>query len=116
MRSRGYPYRVRQAVEAPGCPVGLFVVEHGEQHVAASSRQADEGGVVFLAFGSLFVVVGAAGGVVQGGERGQEQRSFEFVVAGAVGDRGDAGVGGEVAGRGERGGVADFEQDAGCRS
>lgn len=88
----------------------LFAVEHGVEDVAASSGQADEGGVVFLAFGSLAVVVGAAGRVVWRGERGQEQRSFEFVVAGAggvftadgaagaVGDRGDAGVGGEVPG------------------
>jgi hypothetical protein len=45
---------------------------------------------------------------VQGGERGQEQRSFEFAIAGVggmftldrgaedAGGRGDAGVGGQV--------------------
>jgi hypothetical protein len=39
-----------------------FVAEHGVEDVAASSCEADEGGVVFLAFGSFAVVVGAAGG------------------------------------------------------
>jgi len=34
---------------------------------------------------------------------------------GSSGDRGQAGVGGKVAGGGERAGVADLEQDAGCR-
>src|SRR5882757_9649543 len=104
------------------CPgFGMLIVgavaEHGEQHVAASSGQADEGGVVLLALGSFLVVVGAAGGVGQGRERGEEERPFEFPVAGsggvltadaaagAVGDRGDAGVGGEVPGGRERRGV-----------
>src|SRR5690606_585003 len=114
-----------------GCGLGLrgsvvgAVAEHGEEHVAAAAGQADEGGVVFLALGSLAVVVGPAGGVVQGGEGGQEERPFELAVAGAggvfaldraaggAGDGGDPGVGGEVAGALEGGGVADLEQDAG---
>ena len=31
-----------------------------------------------------------------------------------MGDRGDAGVGGQVTGGGERGAVTDFEEDTGC--
>jgi len=75
---------------------------------------------VFLAFRAFAVVVGAAGRIVQGGERGQEQGAFEFPVAragevlaadrgaGAVGDRGDVGVGGQVTGRGEARYVTDL--------
>ena len=61
------------------------VAEHGVQDVAASSGEADEGGVVAFALGAFAVVVGAADGVVEGGQRGQEQRSFEFAVAGPGG-------------------------------
>jgi hypothetical protein len=62
----------------------------------------------------------------QAGERGEEERAFELLVAtlgwmlaadresGAAGDRGETGVGGEVAGCGEGGAVTDFEQDAGA--
>src|SRR5918998_1038109 len=108
-----------------GCLVEGLVAEHGVEDVAAASGQADQGGVVFFAFGSFAVVVGAAGRVGQGGEGGQEEGAFEFAVAGAggvfsldagagaVGDRGDAGVGGQVCGAGERGGVADLQEDAG---
>ena len=46
-----------------GLPVGLAVLEHGQDEVAASSGDADDGGVVLLAFGSFAVVVGAADGV-----------------------------------------------------
>ena len=86
------------------------VAEHGVEDVAAAAGQADEGGVVFLALGSFAVVVGAAGRVVQGGERGEEERAFELAVAGpggmlapdagagAAGDGSDAGVGGQVPG------------------
>jgi hypothetical protein len=82
--------------------------------------------LVFLAFSAFAVVVGARRRVGQAGEGGQEERPFEVFVtaagrvfaadgaAGAAGDRGQAGVGGQVPGGGERSGVADFEQDAGC--
>ena len=81
---------------------------------------------MFLAFGSLAVVVGPAQGVRQGGERGQEERAFQLLVAAfgwvfsadagarSARDWRQAGVGGQVAGGGERGDVADFEQDPGC--
>jgi hypothetical protein len=38
-----------------------------------------------FSFGSFAVVVGAAGGVMQGCERGEEEGAFEFAVAGACG-------------------------------
>ena len=69
--------------EARSGLVGLAVAEHGVEDVAAAAGEADEGGVVFLALGSFAVVVGAAGGVVQGGERGEEERAFELAVAGS---------------------------------
>jgi hypothetical protein len=84
------------------CLVEGLVAEHGVQDVAAASGQADEGCVVFLAFGSFAVVVGAVDRVGQGGEGSEEEGAFEFAVAaaggvlaldggaGAVGDRGDA--------------------------
>ena len=56
-------------------------MEHREQYVASASSEADERGVVFPAFGSLAVVVGATGGVVQRGEGRKEQRAFEFAVS-----------------------------------
>jgi hypothetical protein len=89
------------SVENGGCPYVVVKLQQGRRR-----GEADEGGVVFLAFGSFAVVVGAAGWVGQCGERGQEERPFEFSVAGscrvlafdrgagAAGDRGDAGVGG----------------------
>lgn len=54
--------------------VGLAVAEHGEQDVDASAGQADQGSVVSSSFNALAVVVGAAGGVAQRREGGQEQR------------------------------------------
>jgi len=48
--------------------------DHGEEDVDAAAGEADEGGVVALAFGSLAVVVGAGGGVAETGECRQEQR------------------------------------------
>lgn len=56
------------------------VAEHGEQDVDALSGQAEEGLGVGFASGSALVVVGAGGGVVQGGERGEEHRVFELPV------------------------------------
>lgn len=73
-------------VPEPGwVPVVGLVAEHGEQDVAAAPCEADEGGVVLLALGSLPVVVVLACGVVQGGEGGEEERAFELAVAGAGG-------------------------------
>jgi hypothetical protein len=85
-----------------------LVAEDGEQDVAAASGEADEGGVVFLAFGVFVVVVGAADRVGQGREGGVEEGVFELAVAGSggmlpvdggagsVGEGSDPGVGGEV--------------------
>ncbi len=106
-----------------GRVVGAAVAEHGVDDVGAASGEADQGGVVSFAGGSFAVVVGAAGGVGQGGECGQEQRGFQGVVAalgsgfafdrgaGAAGDWGEAGVSGEVPGGGEPGAVADDGED-----
>ena len=51
--------------------------EHDVEDVAAASGEADEGGGVFLAFGSFAVVVGAASEVCEGCE---EEGAFEFAV------------------------------------
>lgn len=59
-------------------PVGLVVLEHGAEDVTAASGQANQGCIVFLAFGAFSVVVGAVGRVVQCGEGREEQRAFEF--------------------------------------
>lgn len=68
--------------------------EHGVEHIDASSSEADEGGVVFLALGSFAVVGGPAGGVVQCRERSQEECPFEVLVAGSTGVlAADAGAG-----------------------
>ena len=56
-----------------GVAVVGAVAEHGVEDVAAAAGEADEGGVVFLALGSFAVVVGPAGGVGQGGERGEDE-------------------------------------------
>jgi hypothetical protein len=65
--------------EGLGCSlwsaVGLAVAEHGVDDVGAAAGQADQGGVVPLAGGSLAVVVGPVVGVAQRGERGEEQRT-----------------------------------------
>jgi hypothetical protein len=104
-------------------PVGLLVAEHGEQDVEASAGEADEGGVVAFAAGSFAVVVGAADRVGEAGERGQEQRRLERVVAAlgvafpadgaarAARDGGEPGVGGQVRRGGEGGSVADDGED-----
>ena len=55
--------------------------EHRVQDVDAATCKADEGGVVFLAFSPFAVVVGPAERVGQGGERGQEERAFQLLVA-----------------------------------
>jgi hypothetical protein len=108
--------------------VGRAGAEHGVQDVDAAAGEADEGGVVFLALSAFPVVASPAEWVGKGGERGQEERAFELLVAAlgwvlavdagarASGDRGQSGVGGQVAGGGEGGEVADFEQDPGCAS
>ena len=82
--------------------VGLLVAEHGEQDVAAAG-QADECGVVFLALGSFEALVPGAGWELA-----------SDAGAGASGDRRQAGVGGEVSGCGELGGVTDVEEDPCC--
>src|SRR5215472_2039654 len=56
----------------PGGLVGLAGAEHGEDDVAAAAGQADQGGVVTLAFGALAVVERLGGRVAQRCERGQE--------------------------------------------
>ena len=100
------------------------VAQHRVDDVEAASGQADEGGVVFLALVAFAVVVGPGFGVLQGGERGQEQRVLQPFVPGpvgvfafdggpgAAGDRGQAGVGGQVRCGGEGAGVTDLDQDA----
>ena len=60
--------------------VGGAVAEHGVQDVDAASGQADEDGVVAIALGAFTVVVDEGVGVVQGGERGEEERAFELLV------------------------------------
>src|SRR5690606_35764014 len=89
--------------------IGLLVADHGVEDVAAASGQADEGGVVLLTLGALAVVVGPGGRVLQRREGSKEERALELLVAaprgvlasdgdaGAVGDRGDARIGGQVA-------------------
>ena len=64
--------------------VGGGGFEHGEDDVASASGEADDGGVVFLAFGPFSLVVGLGVWVVLGGdERSDEHGVFEPVVAGA---------------------------------
>lgn len=67
------------------CLVKGLITEHGVEDVTAAAGKADEGGVVFLAFGSFAVVVGAAVRFGQGCEGGEEEGAFEFAVAGAGG-------------------------------
>ena len=57
------------------------VTQHGEQHVAASSRKGDERLIVALALLDLASVVVPGDGVSQSGEGRQEQRSLEHLVA-----------------------------------
>jgi hypothetical protein len=82
--------------------VGLVVSEHGVEDVGAAAGEGDEGLVVFFLLSSFAVVVGPRNGVAQGGERGEEQGSFEDLVAAAGwvfsadGDPGSAGDGGQA--------------------
>lgn len=67
-----------------GRPVVRLVAGHGERDVAAAAGQADQRSVVLLLLLVAFpLVVGPAGGDVQGCERGEEERAFELAVAGA---------------------------------
>jgi hypothetical protein len=68
-----------------GVSVVGAVAEHGVEDVAAAASQADESGVVLLALSPFAVVVGPAGRVVQGSERGEEERAFELAVPGPGG-------------------------------
>jgi hypothetical protein len=61
--------------------VGAAVAEHGVDDVGSAAGQADQGGVVAFALGAFAVVVGAACRVRQRGERREEQRGFQGVVA-----------------------------------
>jgi hypothetical protein len=61
--------------------VGLLGVEHGEDDVAASSGEADDGGVVAFAFGAFAVVEGFGLGRAEGGERGEEHGVLQPMVA-----------------------------------
>jgi len=59
--------------------------EHGEDEVASASGDADDGGVVFLSFGSFALVVGACVRVVLGrDERCEEHGVLEAVVPASV--------------------------------
>ena len=61
--------------------VESLVLEHCVENIAAASGETDQSGIMFLAFSPFAVVIGATGRVVQGRERGQEQRTFEFAVS-----------------------------------
>src|SRR6266567_3245315 len=63
---------------------GLAGAEDGQDDIAAAAGQADEGGVVAFAFGSVAVVEGFGGGVAQRGEDGQEHGALEPVVTAAA--------------------------------
>ena len=81
--------------------------QHGQDDVAATTREADDCGVVSLPLGSLAVVERARDGVAQRGEGGEVHRVLEPVIAaaaprlapdaaaGLAGDRGKAGVAGQ---------------------
>jgi len=109
-----------------GGAVGLSGAEHGQDDVAAAAGQTDEGGVVAFAFGAFTVVEGSGGWIAEAGEGGEEHGVFEPVVAasaaglsgqggtGLAGDRGQAGVGGELAAVTEGGAVADLGEDPGA--
>ena len=104
------------------------VFEHAVDHVAAPTREADDGGVVVFALFAFALVIGHGGRVFGGcDERGLPQRVLEAFVApsggslaldagaGLAGGRSDAGVGGQVGRAFEVGDVAaDAEQDVAC--
>ena len=96
------------------------VFEHAVDYVAASAREADDGGVVVFALFAFALVVGDGRRVFGGcDERGLPQRVLEAFVApsggslaldagaGLAGGRSDAGVGGQVGRAFEVGDVAD---------
>lgn len=96
------------------------VFEHAVDYVAASAREADDGGVVVLALFAFALVVGDGRRVFGGrDEQGLPQRVPEAFVApsggslaldagaGLAGGRSDAGVGGQVGRAFEVGDVAD---------
>ena len=96
------------------------VFEHAVDHVAASAREADDGGVVVRALFAFALVVGDGRRVFGAGdEQGLPQRVPEAFVApsggslaldagaGLAGGRSDAGVGGQVGRAFEVGDVAD---------
>ena len=96
------------------------VFEHAVDHVAAPTREADDGGVVVFALFAFALVIGHGGRVFGGcDERGLPQRVLEAFVApsggslaldagaGLAGGRSDAGVGGQVGRAFEVGDVAD---------
>ena len=59
-------------------------LEHGEDDVAAFACEADDSGVVFLAFGSFALVIRPGSGVVLGGDEGCEEHGvLEPVVPGS---------------------------------
>lgn len=104
------------------------VFEHAVDHVAAPTREADDGGVVVFALFAFALVIGHGGRVFGGcDERGLPQRVLEAFVAppggpfafdagaGLAGDGRYARVGGQMGGRFEVGDVAaDAEQDVAC--
>ena len=57
------------------------VAEHREEHVGSASGEAEESLGVVLSLGDLLVVVGPGCRVAQGGERGEEEGSFELLVS-----------------------------------
>ena len=96
------------------------VFEHAVDHVAAPTREADDGGVVVFALFAFALVVGDGRRVFGGrDEQGLPQRVPEAFVApsggslaldagaGLAGGRSDAGVGGQVGRAFEVGDVAD---------
>ena len=81
--------------------------QHGQDDVAATTREADDGCGVFLSLGPLAVVERPRDGIAQRGEGGEVHRVLEPVIAaaapglapdaaaGLAGDRGKAGVAGQ---------------------
>jgi hypothetical protein len=60
------------------------VLEHGEDEIATSPGEADDGGVVVFPFDSFALVVRTGGRVVlSGDERGEEHGVLEAVIPGA---------------------------------
>ena len=84
------------------------IAQHGEQDVAATPSESDQGLVVAFALTDLAIVVRAGYRAAQCSERREEQRSLEHLVAppgrmfsadrgsGAAGHRGQSGVCGQV--------------------